>query len=76
MPLFRRWLKFDRHLEEEAFETVAEETLDSLGLSKNPDHVLSKAINHESIEPDGEVAAMFEEVKAGFSALWNKRIDA
>ena len=48
-----------------AFEMVDEATLSELGLSKNPDDLLSSGIFQEPITPEPEVEAMFAEVKAG-----------
>ena len=49
-----------------AYELIDDETLRSLGLSKNPLDTLNKSIYQQQIDPEGKVQAMFDEVKAGF----------
>ena len=49
-----------------AFDLVDEETLASLGLSKNPEEILSAGIYQLSIKGQTELQALFEEVKAGY----------
>ena len=48
-----------------AFELVSEDVLLSLGLSKNPQEILSAGIYQQPIRGESDLQALFEEVKAG-----------
>ncbi|MBT4888809.1 MAG: extracellular solute-binding protein [Rhodospirillales bacterium] len=47
------------------FDMVDEATLTELGLSKNPDDILSNSVFQEEIQNEEGLQAMFDEVKAG-----------
>lgn len=49
-----------------AFDMIDEATLTALGLSKNPEEILSAGIYQQPIAGQGALQALFEEVKSGF----------